>query len=229
MNTRIRSLMAWSAALVCAFGATPAQAQLRLPVNTLSADSFQTFSEDALAAYDLKGVTVTAKGNARAAADGSYRLPITELLIGPSKYVGMAGGVVKGGAVGSALLIARTSEISGKRIGLTLANFRTDYHGKRVLADVTPIGGKTTAGQAIYTFRVLRPIVLEPNAQGKFLMEEVLGDLRLTPESIASLVAALELDEIDQAVLTEIDNGTLVQKIDLTPRAAVSAAPYVPL
>lgn len=227
MNTSLRPLIGWATALACAFGATHANAQLRLPVNTLTADSVQTFSQDALGAFDLKGVSITAKGNTRA-SDASYRMPITELYLGPSKYTGVAGAIYKGGAVGSALLISRASEVTGQRIGLTLANFRINYHSKQVVADVTPLGGKTTPEQAIYNFKVVRPIVQEPNAQGKLALEEVLGDLRFTPETIRALVNALELDEIDEAVISDLDNGKLVQKIDLTPRAATPAAPYIP-
>lgn len=229
MNTHLHSLMRWTAAAVCAFGATTASAQLRISINSLTADSVQVFSEDALVAFDLKGATVTAKGNAVQTNGSSYRMPITEIYLGPSKFTGLAGGILKGGATGSALLISRDSEVTGKRIGVTLANFRIDYHRKQVLADVTPTGGKTTADQAIYNFKVLRPMVLEPNAQGKFALEEVLGDLRFTPETIASLTAALELDEVAVAVISDIDNGKLVQKIDLTLRAPARTAPYVPL
>ena len=229
MNTRLHSLMRWTTAVVCAFGATTASAQLRISLNGVSGDSVQIFSEDALGAFDLKGVTVAAKGNTVQTNGSSYRMPITEIYLGPSKYTGLAGGIFKGGAIGSALLIARTSEVSGKRIGLTLANFRIDYHRKQVLADVTPVGGKTTAGQAIYNFKVLRPMVQEPNAQGKLALEEVLGNLIFTPETLASLTAALELDELATFVISELDNGKLVQKIDLTLRAPVPTAPYVPL
>lgn len=230
MNTPRHSLMRWTAAVVCAFGATTASAQLRVAINSLTADSVQTFSEDALNDFDVKGVTVTAKGNTVQTTNGSsYRMPITEIYIGPSKYTGLAGGIFKGGAIGSALLISRDSEVNGKRIGVTLANFRVDYHRKQVLADVTPMGGKTTAGQAIYDFKVLRPMVQEPNAQGKLALEEVLGDLRFTPETIASLTTALELDEISVAVISDMDNGKLVQKIDLTLRVPAPTAPYVPL
>jgi hypothetical protein len=229
MNTRLHSLMRWTTAMVCAFGATTASAQLRISINGVSGDSIQVFSEGAMGAFELTGVTVTAKGNAVQTNSDSYRLPITEIYLGPSKYTGLAGGIVKGGAIGTGLLIARTSEVSGKRIGLTLANFRIDYHRKQVLADVTPLGGKTTANQAIYNFKVLRPMVQEPNAQGKLALEEVLGNLIFTPETLASLTAALELDELATFVISELDNGKLVQKIDLTLRAPVPTAPYVPL
>lgn len=229
MNTHLHSLMRWTAAAVCAFGATTASAQLRISINSLTADSVQIFSKDALFAFNLLETTVTAKGNTVQTNGSSYSMPITEVYLGPSKFTGPAGGIIKGGATGSALLISRDSEVTGKRVGVTLANFRIDYHRKQVLADVTPTGGKTTSDQAIYNFKVLRPMVLEPNAQGKLALEEVLGDLRFTPETIASLTVALELDAMAVAVIPHIDNGKLVQKIDLTLRAPARTAPYVPL
>lgn len=211
--------------LVMSLCSAAAVAQTRILINTLTADSFQTFSDDAVASFDLKNVTVTARGNAQATQD-AYRMPITEIFLGPSKFTGLAGGTYKGGSVGSALEITRVHEKTGQRIGLTMANFRINYHSKKVIADVTPIGGKTTLEQAIYDFQVIRPMVFEPNAQGKFVLEETLGDLRLTPETVLTFTKALELDPVSVIVIKGIDFGTLVQNINLAPRAATSTTPY---
>lgn len=226
MPSIFRPLCAVALSAVLGLSATSATAQLRLPINSLAADSFQTFSDDAVNAFAMKNVTVTARGNTRE-ADGEYRMPITEIYLGPSKYTGLGGGIFKGGSIGAALEFTRIQEKTGQRIGLTLANFRIDYHSKKVIADVTPIGGTTTPEQAIYDFQVIRPIVQEPNAQGKLVMEELLGDLRLTPEAVASFTKALSLDAVSVIVIKGIDFGTLFQSINLTIRATTPATPYI--
>ncbi len=214
------------APLVMSLCSAAAMAQTRILINTLTADSFQTFSEDAIGAFELKNVTITARGNAQATPD-AYRLPITEIYLGPSKFTGLAGGTYKGGSIGSALEITRVIKKTGQRVGLTMANFRINYHSKKVIADVTPIGGKTTLDQAIYDFQVIRPMVFEPNAQGKFVLEERLGELRLTPESVTSFTNALALDAVSVILIKALDFGTLVQSINLAPRAATSTTPYI--
>jgi hypothetical protein len=203
------------------------QAQTRISINGLVADSVQVFSQDALDAYDLKSVTVTARGNASGSGN-TFRLPITEVYLGNSKYSGIAGGIVKGGAVGSALEIACISDITGQRIGLTLANFRIDYHRKQVMADVTPLGGQTLANQAVYTYKVRRAMAIEADASGKLVLDERLVGLRLTPAMVAQMTRSLELDEISVAVIESIEFGELKQKIDIAFRAPVSDKPYIP-
>lgn len=220
----LRSVALVAAGLGIAAGA---HAQTRLSINGLVADSVQTFSADALDAFSLKEVSVTARGNTAGAA-GSFRMPITEIYLGASKYTGIGGGVVKGGSIGSALEITRISEESGRRIGLTLANFRIDYHRKLVLADVTPWGGKTVPEQAVYTYKVRRAMATEPDASGKLVLDERLVGLRLTPSMIERFTQALELDEISVAVIESTDFGELRQKIDIALRTPVSATPYVP-
>ncbi len=229
MKASARYLASWATAVVCLLGATSASAQLKILINGTKSDSIQTFSEDALNAYDLQGISVVAKGNTRMAGT-SYRMPVTEIYLGSSKYTGIGGAAFKGASSGAALEIVRISDVSGKRIGLTLANFAIDYQRKQVLADITPFGGVTLKAQPLYNFKVIRPIVIgEPNAAGKYIMEEKLGNLRLTPGALAQFTTALELDEISVAVSESIEFGTLAQTIDLTPRAVTPTAPYVPL
>lgn len=226
MKSLFRPTSKLISALVLSLCSVTAMAQTRILLNTLTADSFQTFSDEAVASFDLKNVTVTARGNARETPD-AYRMPITEIYLGPSKFTGLAGSTYKGGSVGSALEITRVHEKTGQRIGLTMANFRINYHSKKVIADVTPLGGTTTPEQAIYDFQVIRPMVFEPNAQGKFVLEETLGDLRLTPETVVSFTKALQLDAVSVIVIKGIDFGTLVQSINLAPRAATPTTPYI--
>lgn len=204
-----------------------AQAQTRVSINGLVADSVQVFSQDAMDAYSLKSVTVSARGNTAGSGD-TFRMPITEIYLGNSKYTGIGGGIVKGGAVGSALDISCLSEITGRRIGLTLANFRIDYHRKLVMADVTPHGSQTIANQAVYTYKVRRAMAIEADASGKLVLDERLVGLRLTPTMITQMTQALELDEVSVAVIESIEFGELKQKIDIAFRSPVSATPYAP-
>jgi hypothetical protein len=88
----------------CAFAGVSANA-LTIPTNALVADSFQTFSQEAMDGFDLTGVVVTPLGNARPVTDvaGSFRLPITSITVDSSLHI--AGGQ----ASGSALEIARVA------------------------------------------------------------------------------------------------------------------------
>lgn len=202
-------------------------AQTRMSVNGLVADSVMVFSQKALDAYDLKYVTVTARGNA-SGAGGTFRMPITEVYLGQSKYSGIGGGIVKGGAVGSALEINGVSDITGERVGLTMANFRIDYHRKQVMADVTPMGGQTLTNQAVYDYKVRRAMAIEADASGKLVLDERLVGLRLTPSMLALMTRVLELDEFSVGVIETLDFGELKQKIDIAFRAPVSDKPYTP-
>lgn len=202
-----------------------AQAQTRVSINGLVADSVQVFSQDAMDAYAIKSVTVSARGNTAGSGD-TFRMPITEIYLGNSKYVGIGGGIVKGGAVGSALDISCLSDVTGQRIGLTLANFRIDYHRKLVMADVTPHGGQTITNQAVYTYKVRRAMAIEADASGKLVLDERLVGLRMTTNMVKQMTQSLELDEISVAVIESIEFGELKQKIDIAFRPLVSDKPY---
>ncbi len=202
-----------------------AQAQTRVSINGLVADSVQVFSQDAMDAYAIKSVTVSARGNTAGSGD-TFRLPITEIYLGNSKYVGIGGGIVKGGAVGSALDISCLSDVTGQRIGLTLANFRIDYHRKLVMADVTPHGGQTITNQAVYTYKVRRAMAIEADASGKLVLDERLVGLRMTTNMVKQMTQSLELDEISVVVVESIELGELKQKLDIAFRPLVSDKPY---
>ena len=222
--SRVRQVAIAALALGVAVGA---HAQTKVSINGLVADSVQVFSQDAMDAYAIKSVTVTARGNTSGAGD-TFRMPITEIYLGNSKYAGIGGAIVKGGAVGSALEITCLSEITGKRIGLTLANFRIDYHRKLVMADVTPLGSQTLANQAVYSYKVRRAMAIEADANGKLVLDERLVGLRLVPGMVTQMTHALELDEISVAVIESIEFGELKQKIDIALRSTVSDKPYIP-
>lgn len=203
------------------------QAQTRVSINGLVADSVQVFSSDALDAFGLKEVTVSARGTTTGSGD-TFRMPITEIYLGPSKYTGIGGGIFKGGSIGAALDMSRNSEVTGQPIGATLANFRIDYHRKLVLADFTPKGGKTLPEQPVYSYKVRRAMAIEADTSGKLTLDEKLVGLRMTPVMVQHLTQALELDEVAVAVIEGIEFGELRQKIDIAFRPLVSATPYTP-
>lgn len=202
-----------------------AHAQLTLPINTLTADSVQQFTELAKDSFDTLGVQVTAKGNT-VESNGAYRMPITSITLGKSKYVGTPDATIRGSSTGSALEIARVDR--GTRRSVTLANFTVDYHQKKVLADVTVRGQSTVPQMAIYDFSVKRPLDLDVNTQGLIELNERLVNLRLTPAMIQTLTSALNLPSFAGAIMRDTDYGTLQQTIVVKWRAATPMTPYVP-
>lgn len=224
----LSSTRAWLPSL--AFAALPllplgtAHAQLTVPVNTLTADSVQEFTEMAQDSFDLLGIQVTAKGNTRK-LDGTYRMPITSITLGKSKYVGTPDAAVKGSSTGSALEIARLDR--GTRRNVTLANFTVDYHRKLVLADVTPLGQSVIPQTPVYHFTVKRPLDLNINAQGLIQLDEQLVNLRLTDSMIQTMSSALNLPSFAGAVMKATDYGTLAQTILVKWRTATPMTPYV--
>lgn len=206
--------------------AAPAFAQTKIMINMLTADSVQKFSDDAIFSFESSGLVVTPKGNALQKADGVH-FPITDITLGASKYAGLAPATVKGSSSGSALEIWTYDELTGNKIGLTLANFQIDYHAKKVLADVTPIGGGTSKATPLYDYVVKRPLVFQ-QVPGKILLQEVLGTLKLTPLMQDTFTRVLHLPDYASVLLPVIDFGTLTQTIDLTLRSTANAAPYVP-
>lgn len=130
--------------------------------------------------------------------------------------------------MGSALEINGVSDITGERVGLTMANFRIDYHRKQVMADVTPMGGQTLTNQAVYDYKVRRAMAIEADASGKLVLDERLVGLRLTPSMLALMTRVLEFDEFSVGVVETLDFGELKQRIDIAFRAPVSDKPYTP-
>lgn len=222
--TRYSKCLVLSAASLLA--SAPAMAQMKIMINMFSADSVQKFSDDAVFSFDATGVVMVPKGNASQKADGVH-FPITDITLGPSKYLGLAPATVKGSSSGSALEISSTDELTGKKLALTLANFKIDYHAKKVLADVTPLGGVTMKDTPLYDFTVLRPLVFQ-QVPGKIVLQEVLGKLMMTQFMQDTFMRTLHLPEFASTVLPVIDFGTLTQTIDLTPRATTNPTPYVP-
>ena len=224
----LSSTRAWLPSL--AFATLPlltygtAHAQLTVPVNTLTADSVQEFTDTARTSFALFGIQVTGKGNTRE-VEGTYVMPITSITLGKSKYVGTPDATVKGSSTGSALDIHRTDKGVLRRI--TLANFTVDYHRKLVLADVTPLGQSVIPQTPVYHFTVKRPLDLNINAQGLIQLDEQLVNLRLTDSMIQTMSSALNLPSFAGAVMKATDYGTLAQTILVKWRTATPMTPYV--
>ena len=220
-------------ALFAGVTATSAQADLTLPTNFLVANSVQTFTDDDLAGLDLVNMVIEARGTAYVAKPGTpgesngtvtpraIGFPITKVVIGSNLKI------VSGTASGAALYFNRTDLDTGKKTGLTLANFTIDYKNAKVLADTTILGGKTQVQMPLYDFTATSPLALKYKFPLSISLHEVLGNLRLTAQGKAALTNGVELPEFAIPVL-DIDYGTLTQDINVQFRArAINPRPYV--
>jgi len=209
-----------------------AVAGLTLPINATVSNSVQTFPADNLAAFDLVKLTIEGRGTTYVAKAGTpgetngtttpvaFGFPITKIVIGNKLNI------ASGSAVGSALLLQRFNDDTSATVGFTLANFTIDYNRKQVLADTTPVGGKTTVQMPLYNFVATTPLGLKYVFPLSVTGHEVLGQLALTPQAKAVFTSALELPEFALFAL-EFDYGTLTQDISLKLRSRpVSTRPY---
>lgn len=204
-----------------------AQAQTRISINGVVADTIQTFSRGAMAANRASGITIYARGNTTGSGN-SFVMPITEIYLGRSKYAGLPDATVMGRTVGSALEVERIVEDTGERLTITLANCGVDYHRRVVLCDATPMGGQTQASQPVYSFSVRNAMAMEPDVNGNFVLQESLTRLTLTPSMLSMMASALQLDAMSVAAIRKLDFGTLENKIQIALRKQVPAAPYTP-
>ena len=214
-----------SLATAAVFAASAAQA-LTIPTNALKAESFQVFSESALQSYALFGVSISALGNASAVAGttNTFSLPVTSISIGLTDGLK----VESGRAVGSALEIARIDPATGKKRGLTIANFTIDFKNNQVLADTTPIGGVTQPQAPVYNFVKLQELALKYKFPLSISLKEQLGDLRLV--DVNGTADALGIDRfLANAVIPQIDFGVINIDVGVAFRSKpVSTKPYVP-
>jgi len=220
-------------ALFAGVATTSAQAGLTLPTNALVANSVQTFTPDNLAALDLVNMVIEARGTAYVAKAGTpgesngtvtpvaFGFPITKIVIGSGLKI------ASGTASGAALFFNRYDPDTDKRTGLTLANFTIDYTKAKVLADTTIVGGKTQVQMPIYDYTPSSPLALKYKFPLRIVLNEVLSDLRLTPELKSALINGVELPEFAIPAL-DISFGTLTQDIGVKLRVpAVNPRPYV--
>ena len=209
-----------------------AHADLTLPINFTVSNSVQTFPADNLASFDLVKLTVEGRGTTYIAKPGTpgetngtvtpvaFGFPITKIVIGKKLNI------ASGSAVGSALFFQRFNDDTGATVGFTLANFTIDYNRKQVLADATPVGGKTTVQMPLYNFVATTPLGLKYVFPLSVTGHEVLGNLKLTPQAKDIFNTALELPEF-VAFALDFDYGTLTQDISLKLRARpISTRPY---
>lgn len=219
----IATIRRTSLAALALFAATSAQA-LTLPTNALVADSVQVFSDDAMNAFSLFGIKVTALGNATAVAGttNSFALPITSVTAGWDLKI------KSGDAKGSALEFSR--DVAGVKKALTLANFTINYEKGQVLADATPKGGVTSKQAVVYNYTVEKALTLKYRFPLSITLDETLSNLKLDSEMLKKFNAALEVNEfLSNAVIPQISFGALEQDIAVKFRKkAVSTKLYVP-
>lgn len=215
------SVRAFTVAAALATAAASASA-LTLPTDFLQANSIQSFSEDALGQYDLFAITVTPLGNATAAgATGAFNLPVTSITLNSSLKVSA------GTATGSALEIARIYR--GNKVGVTIANFKIDFIGHKVLADVTPIGGVTIPQMAVYSFNEAIPLTLKYKFPLSITGTQLLDKLFLTPDGITTIAKALALPAFAPELMKTTDFGKIDIIVKVGLRKPVSTRPYVPV
>ncbi len=207
--------------------ASPCQADSVTKLNVFLANSAQNFSFEALVSFAVLGIKVKPLGNTQQVLT-TFVMPITETIYGPSKFTALGTAPYAGGSIGSGLWIERNAGLGNGNPRITLANFRTDYHTKQVLADATIAGQKTVQRMPIYTFNVARPMAQEPNELGMPSLDEELNQLRMTPEGIALFVRGLNLPPFIGTIMRSMQFGTLNQSVILLPRLPpANDAPYV--
>lgn len=221
-----------AAAAVALFAVSAAHADLSIPFAWTESNSVQAFTQDNLDSFDLVHLSVVAKGNATAlgtAINGdsgsvnykSYSFPVTKIVIGSDLSI------KSGQASGAALFFDRTDDDTGEKYGLTLANFTIDYANKKVLADITPKGGTTSAQAPLYTFNVNTKLALKYKFPLTVTGHEVLDNLLLTDGAKATFTSALNLPDIAIGALDFV-YGTLTQDVSTNLRKkSISSAPYV--
>ena len=215
------SVRAFTVAAALATAAASASA-LTLPTDFLQANSIQSFSDDALGQYDLFAITVTPLGNATAAAaTGAFNLPVTSITLNSSLKVSA------GTATGSALEIARIYR--SNKVGVTIANFKIDFIGHKVLADVTPIGGVTIPQMAVYSFNEAIPLTLKYKFPLSITGTQLLDKLFLTPDGITTIAKALALPAFAPELMKTTDFGKIDIIVKVGLRQPVSTRPYVPV
>lgn len=217
----IKTVRSLSVAIALTAAAAAAQA-LTIPTNALVADSVQKFSATALQAFGLFGITVTAKGNATPVegTTDAFKLPITSITVGSGLHI------AAGDAKGSALEIARI-DAAGVKKGVTLANFTINYDTQQVLADTTPVGGVTVRQAPVYTFVANSALAIKYKFPLTITGHEELGTLKLVPTAVETLIVATDINPfLANAVVPQIDFGTLTQDILIKFRKAVSTKPY---
>lgn len=210
-----------AAVAIAAVGVTSSASALTmsLPTTFVKADSVFQLSELAVDALAASGSTISPLGNSFevASATQAFDLPVTKVdvsvgLFPPSLKP------VSGEAMGSALLISR-----GTR-SMALANFEIDFAAEKVNADIIA-NGITTKGVSIYDFDVASPLTI--GLSGLTLtMKEQLNHLVLTPEALAAMASALNLNKVLQAPLKTLDFGTINIDIQGALRWPVSDKPF---
>lgn len=221
--TSIRSIAAAAAVALSAFSAQA----LTIPTSALQANSYQVFSADALDSYALFDVSIKALGNATPVAGtvDTFSLPVTSISIT------LSGGlkVENGKAVGSALEISRIDPKTGKKRGLTIANFTIDFNKNQVLADTTVIGGATQAQAPVYNFVKIQELALKYKFPLSISLKEQLGDLRLV--DVNGTADALGIPRsLANITIPAIDFGTINIDIAMALRSKpVSTKSYVPV
>ena len=217
----IRSI-AVAAALLAAGASANA---LTISSTGITANSVQAFSTGVLKSFNAVRVSITPLGNTTAVAGvtGAFSLPITSITINSKLHV------TGGASSGSALRISRNvydADDNQVNVGFTVANFVINYETKQVLADLT-LNGATTAKVPFYNFNVATPLALKYKFPLNIVGNELLDNLRLTPEAKTASIDGLLLEDFDIPSL-DLDYGTLTQNISLVARKpAVSAAPYI--
>lgn len=225
---RASSIRSGAVALAAVVSAVSAHA-LTLPTSALVANSVQQFTQDNLDSFTTVNLVVEPRGTTyvdKAAPAGSetplaFGFPITKIVIG------LTLNIQSGTASGAALYFNRLNDDTGARLGLTLANFTINYLTKQVLADTTPKGGTTVTQMPLYNFTTNSPLALKYKFPLTILLNEQLGNLKLTTQAKQALITALELPDVTQPAL-EFDFGTLTQDVTAQLRARpVNATPYV--
>lgn len=206
----------------------PIAPDLSLPVNSLNANSFLSFSPLVQEAFSLVGAQVSPLGNSVAADEQGFKflLPVTRIALKIDKPTA-------GDAMGSALdiwrIAPRRAPNAGQRVGVRLGNFQIDFNAGVVIADVKtyPLGGASTR-IAVFSFRQATNLALKYHFPLGVTGKQTLDELRATSEIKDLFATGLQLRSFEVAALNVIDSyGQIDVDVDISFRSKpVPTTPY---
>lgn len=172
-------------------------------------------SADAKTKAAAAGLSFGAAGNAYTGSTaGTFVLPITKSVVDVSLFKPIT--PVSGEAIGSALLASKGTKT------LALANFKIDYAKDEIAGDFIYNG--QTQNMALFSFTESTPRTIKLSGLS-LVMNQTLGDVRLTSDATSSLTSALGSSGALSA-FAGANMGTITIDVSTLSRKAVSTKPY---
>ncbi|HRH18024.1 MAG TPA: PEP-CTERM sorting domain-containing protein [Aquabacterium sp.] len=172
-------------------------------------------SADAKTKAAAAGLSFGADGNAYTGSTaGTFVLPITKSVVDVRLFRPIT--PVSGEAIGSALLASKGTKT------LALANFKIDYAKDEIAGDFIYNG--QTQNMSLFSFTESTPRTIKLSGLS-LVMNQTLGDVRLTSGATSSLTSALGSSGALSA-FAGANMGTITIDVSTLSRKAVSTKPY---